>query len=83
MSYEGTCAPPETNLLGLIKKMHEANFEILVKERGVLGVDKVIKALKLRNMQADLWLLPESPQYKVLSYGSSDEVEVLLVPRDE
>ena len=30
-----------------------------------------------------LWLLQEHPQYKILSYGSSDEVEVLLVPRDE
>ena len=47
----------------------------------------VIKALKNRNMSVDeahiLWLLQASPQYNVLSYGSSDQVDKLLVPRDE
>ena len=47
------CAPPETNKAENIKKMQEAIFEILAKERGVLGLDMVIKALKNRNMPMD------------------------------
>ena len=80
-------APAETNQLGIIKKMLEAILEILVKEPGVLGVEEVIKALKNRNMPVDeaqiLWLLQESPQHNVFSFGSNGEVEALLVPRDE
>ena len=47
----------------------------------------MIKALKNRNMPMDkaqiLCLLQDSQQYEVFSYGSSDEVEVWLVPRDD
>ena len=35
---------PETNHAGIIKILHEAIFEILVKDRGVLGLGKVMKA---------------------------------------
>ena len=43
-------APPETNHAGIIKRMREAIFETLVKDRGVLGLDKVIKALKHKSV---------------------------------
>ena len=55
-------------------------LQILVKARRVLGLDKLFKALKNRNMPVGeahiFWLLQERPQYKVLSCGSSDGVQV-------
>ena len=52
------CAPQETNQAGIIEKMHEAIFEILVKDSGVLGLDKVIKASKNRNLSMDEAQIP-------------------------
>ena len=40
------CVPPETNHVGIVKRVHAAIFEILLKDHGVLVSDIVIKALK-------------------------------------
>ena len=64
--------------------VHKAIFEILVEERGVLGFRQVHQGAQKQNHEAQvLSLLQESQQYNVISYGSSDEVEVLLVSRED
>ena len=45
------CAPPYTNYVEIIKRMHVAIFETLFINCGILGLDKVIKALKTETRQ--------------------------------
>ena len=73
-----SCAPRDAKQTANIKRMHEAMSEILDSKNGVMGLEKVTMPMDEAQIP---WLLQESSQYNVLSHGSSDEVEVMLVSR--
>ena len=67
--------------------MHEMISELLVTEREVLGVERVIRALESKNLPAEnhhvLWLLEGSTQHPVFPHEGAEEMEIVLVSREE
>ena len=64
-------APPENLHSGTIKEIQELVTLLLIKERGVLEVGGVIRALDSANLPAEksqiLWVLQRSPKHRVFS----------------
>ena len=46
-------APPDLFQAGTVKTMHELVSELLIRERGVLGFDRVSRALDSKNLPTE------------------------------
>ena len=65
----------------------EAICEIIATNRKITGTDKMVRALQRRTCLVDhvqvSWMIQGDPQNGPFQAGTSDEIEITLVPRDE
>ena len=76
-------SPLDISHAGTMKEMQELVTELLIKERGVLEVDRSIASCKLAFRKDEvLGFFFKSPQHRVYPLDGED-MEVIFVPREE